>query len=174
MKSKQSLTSGLRRAVAALGAAAVASFTASAATVTINFVDPDQFSDAGYSQSRPTERDLADLRSEFERHLKRLADPALDPAATLKIEMLDIDLAGRFEPTRRGVWGEVRVVRDITMPRLKFRYTVQQGDRVLATGEEDLTDLDFLHSVGRLQSDDRLRYEKALLSSWFGKRFGKL
>ena len=157
----------------ALGALLTVSATAHAATVNVSFVDPDNFADAGYSQSRPTERDLTELRAEFERYLKRLADASLAPNAVLKLEMLDIDLAGQVEPGRR-LGNDIRVVREVTIPRLKFRYSLQEGDRVVANGEEYLTDLDFLHSVSRVGAEDRFRYEKSLLTSWFGKRFGKL
>jgi len=156
-----------------LGAALAAASASQAATVTVSFVDPDHFTDAGYSQSRPSERDLAELQAEFERYLQRLANQNLPLTAVLKLEMLDIDLAGQIEPGRRGLASDVRVVREVTIPRLKFRYTLQDGDRVVSRGEEYLSDLDFMRSYGRLTSDDRYRYEKTLLGNWFEHRLRK-
>src|SRR6202007_505503 len=107
---------------------------------------------------------------DIERHLQRLADRRLPESDALAIEVLDIDLAGHFEPFQFRGGNDVRIVRDITAPRIKLRYTLTRGDQVIAKGEEQLTDLNFMMSGARYSSDDRLRYEKALLDDWFEKR----
>ena len=70
---------------------------------------------------------------------------------TLTIEVLDIDLA-------------------ITWPRIKLRYALTRGDQVLSSGEDQVTNLNYLMESNRYFSGDRLRYEKSMLDAWFDQR----
>ena len=146
---------------------------ASAATVSVSFVKPETFTDAGYSRGRATQRGLAELQQEMQQHLQRLADRKLAASHALQVEVLDIDLAGDFEANRLTRFSDVRVVRDIASPRITLRYTVKLGDRVVTGAEEQLSDMNFLWSHKRYSSGDRLRYEKPLLDAWFETRFAK-
>ena len=146
---------------------------ASAATVSVSFVKPETFTDAGYSRGRATQRELAELQQEMQQHLQRLADRKLAASHALQVEVLDIDLAGDFEANRLTRFSDVRVVRDIASPRITLRYTVKLGDRVVTGAEEQLSDMNFLWSHNRYSNGDRLRYEKPLLDAWFETRFAK-
>ncbi len=151
----------------------VAVGVASAATVSVTFVQPEKFTDAGHSRGRATERDLAELQQEMQQHLQRLADRKLASGDTLQVEVLDVDLAGDFEMNRLTRFSDVRVVRDIASPRITLRYTLKLGDRVVNGAEEQLSDLNFLQGFNHYSSGDRLRYEKPMLDKWFEKRFAK-
>ena len=156
-----------------LVAAGAMSNASAAATVSVTLVQPEKFTDAGYSRGRATQRELAALQQEMQQHLQRLADRSLAASDTLQVEVLDIDLAGDFQPLRWASLSDVRVVRDIASPRITLRYTVKQGDRVVTGPEEQLSNMNFLMSYNRYASGDRLRYEKPLLDTWFEKRFAK-
>ncbi len=159
--SSRFVTAGLLAALAA---------PASAADLAVAFVHPETYTDAAYSHSLASERDRAEVQRDIEQHLQRLAERSLPAGDALRIEVLDIDLAGHFEPFRfRGA--DVRIVRDISAPRIKLRYTLSRGGQVLAQAEERLTDLGFLMGFNRYPASDRLRYEKAMLDEWFDKRF---
>ncbi len=151
----------------------VAAGLASAATVSVTFVQPEKFTDAGHSRGRATERDLAELREDLQQHLQRLADRKLAASDTLQVEVLDIDLAGDFEMNRLTRFSDVRVVRDIASPRIKLRYTGKLGDRIVTGAEEELSNMNFLWGHNRYSGGDRLRYEKPMLDAWFEKRFAK-
>ncbi len=140
--------------------------------VTVVFVNPENYSDASYSSSFANAQDRADVRSDIEQHLQSLARHALPPGDSVKIEVLDIDLAGRVEPLRSRMAAEVRIVRDINWPHMKLRYTLTHGDQTTPSREELLSDLNYLSSFNRYSSGDRLRYEKAMLDHWFAERFG--
>lgn len=155
---------------AALVVAASASAAASAAMLSVVFVDPDKFTDAAYSHPQGTEQQRAEVLRDIERHLRQLAERGLPAGDALRIEVLDIDLAGWFEPFRLRTGTDVRVLRDITWPRIKLRYTLTRGDRVIASAEERVADLNYLMTVNRYGSSDRLRYEKAMLDDWFSRR----
>ena len=156
-----------------LVAAGAASAVSSAATVSVTFVQPETFTDAGFSRGRATARDLAELQQEMQQHLQRLADRKLAAGDTLQVEVLDIDLAGDFESPRLARFSDVRVVRDFASPRIKLRYAVSQGDKVVTRGEDQLSDMSFLWSYNHYSGGDRLRYEKPMLDKWFEKRIAK-
>ncbi len=140
--------------------------------LSVSFVNPESYTDAAYSHAYASEKDLAAVEHDIRQHLDRLAERKLPRDDTLRIEVLDIDLAGRFEPLRlRGQ--DLRVVRDITWPRMTLRYTLSRGDQVLASGEDRLVDMNFMMSVNIYASSDPLRYEKAMLDDWFDKRIVK-
>ena len=151
----------------------VAAGAVSAATVSVTFVQPENFTDAGFSRGRATARDLAELQQEMQQHLQRLADRKLAASDALQVEVLDIDLAGDFESPRMARFSDVRVVRDFASPRIKLRYTVSQGDKVVTRGDDQLSDMNFLWSLNHYASGDRLRYEKPMLDAWFEKRIAK-
>ena len=86
-------------------------------------------------------------------------------ACSLRIEVLDIDLAGRYEPWRSASQ-RVRILTDITWPRFKLRYALNQAGVTLREGEDTLTDLNYLRRTAAFSESDPLRYEKALLADW--------
>jgi hypothetical protein len=149
-------------------ALALATLPAAAqAAVEVAFISPETYVDAG---SHPGERLARRNLGELARHLERLGAARLPDGRSLRIEVLDIDLAGRFEPWRPTAYG-VRILREATWPRITLRYVLEEDGRELARGEERLSDLDYLgRPAGRLRSDP-LRYEKAMLDNWFRARF---
>jgi Protein of unknown function (DUF3016) len=94
--------------------------------------------------------------------------PASDES--LRIEVLDIELAGWFNPFWPGS-SYLRIVSEIYWPSIKLRYTLTRGDEVIASGEEQLVDKTYLMTV-TYSEEDRFRYEKPMLDDWFGRRFG--
>lgn len=163
-----------RRSLPTLAAIAVAvsasvSAAAFAAALSVVFVDPDKFTDAAYSHRHGTGQERAEVMRDIERHLRQLVEGGLAADDALRVEVLDIDLAGWFEPFRFRTGTDVRVLRDITWPRIELHYTLTRGDRVIASAEEQVLDLNYLMTVNRYGSSDRLRYEKAMLDDWFSR-----
>jgi Protein of unknown function (DUF3016) len=139
------------------------------AAVSVTFVEPDRYSDVGLyrnGNSAGRERVFREISQQFE----RLGERYLKPNQTLKIEVLDIDLAGRFEPWRPFAY-DVRFMRTITWPRITIRYTLEEDGRVTASAKESISDLDYLAHADLRTSYDPLRYEKAMLGDWFRARF---
>ena len=136
-----------------------------AAAVTVTFAEPDRFTDTEDS-SRTSKSTLR----EIERHLKQLGDRYLPPQETLRIEILDVDLAGRSRMTGRTTT-DLRVLNGkADWPRIKVRYTLESGGSVSAPTEETITDMDYLRRPDPRYSDG-LPYEKRMLDEWFRARF---
>jgi len=149
----------------AMGAAAGASF---AGTVDVRYAPDAVFTDAG---SSPLQREarLAALA----KHLQGLGERLLPAGQALRVDMLDLDLAGTVRIGRRGT--DLRVVRDrADEPRIELRYTLSEQGQVLRSGQELVSDLNFRHLPSGYGGgeDDGLRYEKQALTQWFTQRFG--
>lgn len=161
------------RVLTTVAAAAALVFGAGAAwagTAEVNFLEPDGYSDAG---GRGGMRDLptreAVLR-EIRAHLLDLAQRNLAPNQSLKVDVIDVDIAGRREVLRAGAQ-DVRVYDDISPPRIKLRFALSEDGRVVASGEERLSDPSYLNTLSRPSSGDPLRYERPMLTKWFVARF---
>jgi hypothetical protein len=150
-----------RLAVAALLVGAAGALHA-AGLVDVHFVEPARYADAGRTPAE-RERTLKVLGE----HLKQLG-ARLPDGQRLRVDVLDIDLAGTLEP-RRAV--EVRVLRGrADVPAMTLRWTLSEGSRTLKSGEERITDLDYLERGGRLPPAGDLAYDRALLDRWFAER----
>jgi hypothetical protein len=143
----------------------IAALTGAAeAAVIVTFDHPDNYADVGLYRS-----EAPDVLKEIERHLQRLGETYLAPGQTLKIEVLDIDLAGqeRFDP-RAGV--DIRVLRGrADWPSLRLRYVVESAGKVGDSREETISDVNYL--MRPISPSEKLAYEKRMLEEWFKARF---
>jgi hypothetical protein len=137
-----------------------------AGTVEVSFLEPARYSDAGRdpAESRRNEDTLA-------RHLEGLGQRYLAAGQVLKVDVLDVDLAGTVRPSRRGN-GEIRIVRGgADAPHIRMRYSLTEGGQVVKTAEETVTDLSYLAHANTPPTGDPLRLEKRMLDDWFKTRF---
>ena len=142
-----------------------------AAQVIVTFDHPEAYTDAGlYADFGSKAREPA-MRG-IKEHLERLGQRFLRPGQKLTVEVLDIDLAGRFEPWR-ALASHVRFMRDVTWPQIKLRYSLDDNGVVRARDTEILSDLNYQMRIGPYLTSDPLRYEKAMIEDWFRKRFGE-
>lgn len=139
------------------------------ARVLVSFRHPEAYADAALRRDSAVKPTLGAI----ERHLQFLGDRYLPPEHVLKVEILDIDLAGRFEPGRSFA-ADVRVMGEANWPRIRLRYSVEDGGRVVARGEDTIRDLNYLdHRQGTVAYGE-LRYEKAMLDEWFLTRLSRI
>jgi hypothetical protein len=146
--------SGLALSLAAAGMPAQATGSAD-----VRYVQPEKFTDAGFG-SFERERTLQSLAQHIEALAKRLPD-----GQTLRVEVLDVDLAGEVWP--RGAH-EVRILRGrADWPHMTLRYALLDGTRTVKAGETRLTDMSYLFTTPRVQQHGDLPYEKRMLDNWF-------
>ncbi|MGH9578906.1 MAG: DUF3016 domain-containing protein, partial [Terriglobales bacterium] len=132
--------------------------------VNVTFFHPEGYSDAGvYS------RYLDAALREVQLHLQKLGERSLPQGQELRIEVLDISLAGRFEPSRPH-FNDVRVLRSVTWPSMKLRYTLEADGKVLLSAKEHIADMNYLSRINCYSSAERFRYEKQMLDDWFAAR----
>jgi hypothetical protein len=135
-----------------------------AGTVEVRWVDPEHYHDAG-DRGAEREHTLRALGSYLESLGQQLPD-----GQTLRLEVLDLDLAGELRPF--GVQ-EVRVLRGRTdWPQMSLRYTLLSDGRALRSGQAHLADMDYLFGLRGLEAGHvELGYEKRMVRQWFDLTF---
>jgi hypothetical protein len=157
----------LMQKTALAGLFALAAGSAGAA-VSVTYVQPDRFSDVPF------------VTWEREDTLKRLTEhftwlgTSLPPGQDLRIEITDVDLAGRAVPSARA-GRDMRVLRgQADWPRIELRYAVEQDGQMLKSGEARLSDMNYINHTSRYFDGEPLRYEKSMIDDWFEKTIGPL
>jgi hypothetical protein len=159
----------MKRHILLAATAAALSLTAQAAgMVQVNFVNPDRFSDVRDSSKR-SDRNLELVKQ----HITEAALPYLADGQVLKVDVLDVDLAGEIRYGARA--NDVRVLKGgADWPRIKMRYAVEAGGKTVKSGEATVQDMAYLQrAIGAPGSQDALRYERRMLDDWFKANFGK-
>lgn len=167
MESSANHGSCLLRSGRGLAFAAVVAFMALPlhAAVTVSYGNPAAFTDVGDSNNDPDEVMLT-----LARHLERLGDRYLAAQGNLKIEVLDVDRAGR---PRMNLPTQIRIISGRgDMPCIDLSYTLNGGDEPSQPRRERVCDPEFLRSLAPQYSEhDPLVYEKRMLEQWFRERF---
>jgi hypothetical protein len=141
------------------------------ARIHVVFVEPEKFTDARRAEFKPNSEAVLDAIAKF---MREMGEETLPPEMNLDIRVIDIDLAGNFEPWRGPQSDQVRIANQLYPPRivLEFRVIDARG-QVIQSGKRDLTDLNYqLRTFYPM--DDYLRYEKDLLRHWFIREFSDL
>lgn len=153
--------------VSCLVAAALSGY-AVAADVKVEWQEPEKFTDI-----RPTN----DSRKVFRERVMQKFDVMFQEMAMKlpegyqwQVKVTDIDLAGDVDYFAGGAGNPLRVVKDIYSPMIKFSYMLRDkhGEEV-ASAEEKLRDMGFMHSVNSFNSQGEFHYEQKMLESWFNK-----
>lgn len=145
----------------AVSALLVLAAGAASAEVSVNYVEPERFSDLPFT-TWDREAVLKDLTGHFAR-----LGAQLPPGQNLRVDVLDVDLAGRAYPGR-GLH-DLRIVKShgADWPRIDLRFAIEQDGQVLRSGEVQLRDMAFMDRSGRYSDGESLRYEKRMIDDWF-------
>jgi hypothetical protein len=136
-----------------------------AGEVSVSAAKPARFSDAGATPAA----ERATLEA-LTRHLQALGKRYLPADQTLKVEMLDIDLAGAVRPSARA-GADLRILNGgADWPRIKLRYVLESNGQPLLGGEESVADMDYANGFSGTRGADPLRHEKRMLDAWFKAR----
>jgi GAF domain-containing protein len=133
--------------------------------VRVEFEKPEAYTDARTDRSHGKGASESVTRG-LSKYLQRVAPAYLAAGQQLEVVFTDIDLAGDYEPGTNLSLYDVRLVKSIYPPRLRFRWSLLDANGgVLRQGEEDIRDLGFQTSV---TGSDRtpLRYEQHILRRW--------
>jgi len=138
-----------------------------AADITVEFQNPDDFRDVRDSLGGSTDQNaLASLRT----WLQENAPASLAAGQKLHVTFTDIDLAGDFLPGSSV--DRVRIIRGIYIPRMELTFAVMDAaGQVVKQGTRTLTNLDFQNTGRRIGSDQAFFYDKMLLEDWLRKEF---
>lgn len=142
---------------------ALAGGSAFAGTAEVRFIHPEKFADLGTYRS-DDQANMDTLAHYFQQLAKQLP-----PDQVLKVDVLDVDLAGEPRDIRNG---RIRIARDVSFPVIQLHYTLESGGQVLRSGQERITDLNYRHHIREAgYSTTSLYYEKHMLADWFRREF---
>jgi hypothetical protein len=131
------------------------------AGVTVTYIHPENYADMPFA-AWEREQVLHNLRAHFNQLGKRLPQ-----GQDLKVEVLDLDLAGRLEPTMRAS-RDIRVLGGgADWPHMHIRYSIVADGKVISSGESRLSDMMYLNRLNRYSNGDALPYEKRMIEEWF-------
>lgn len=143
-----------------------ASGTASAG-VTVAFVQPDRYTDMPFP---PWEKDV--VMKDLDQFLVKMGAKWLPAGQDLKIDVLDIDLAGNL---RNDVGGrQIRVlIGGSDWPTIEVRYTLESAGKTPRTGTDRVSDMNYFnsHVAKPGKNTEALFYEKQMLNDWFKAKF---
>lgn len=140
--------------------------------ISVEWVEPKSFRDVKDSNFS-SERFRKNVFNQLEKHLNKLASD-LPEGQSIKFIVTDLDLAGRIEPASFLGYSrsldDVRVMRNIDIPRIQFEYELvdEKGD-VIRSEEVNLKNMNYLHDIGMANRNRPYKYEKRMLSRWFAK-----
>lgn len=139
--------------------------------VSVAWTDPAGFAEFRFSRNRWAAAQGNWLRDLAE-HMRDRAEQVLSAGQRLELTIVDVDLAGDYEPFRDPRMQDARIVRDSYPPRMtvEFRHLDAAGN-VIAEGQRQLADLGFLTHGSPARSNDPLRFEKRMVDSWLRNEF---
>jgi Protein of unknown function (DUF3016) len=157
--------SRLHLLAAAAAAACLSGAALAAGTVQVKFVEPDRYTDARDAHLR-ADQNLEALK----RHLEQAAAPYVADGQTLKIDVLDVDLAGDVRHGGRAP-NDVRVLRGrADWPRIELRYALEAPGQAARSGQARIQDLAYQQRLAG-RSGEALAYERRMLDEWFRREF---
>lgn len=142
--------------------------SAASAEVEVVFEDPESYRDIEYGYHN-VRRGIKVHLPEIKKHIEKQGKRFLKEGQTLSMTITDIDLAGDYEPWRSPSWDDVRIVKSIYPPRIKFTYELKDAEgNILSSGEEKISDISFQYRV-RISYHDELFYDKEMITDWMRK-----
>ena len=146
-----------------LSLAALACLAAAHAAVIVTFKEPERYSETGLFRAEGPRAMKA-----IEAHLKHLGEAYLPADQTVRVEVLDIDLAG--EDRLRANGQDIRVMRGrADVPVIRLRYTWERPGTPPLSAEETVSDMAYLQRT--VPSLEPFAHEKRMLETWFRQRF---
>ena len=147
---------------------AVAGPAWAAGTVAVSFVSASRYSDAG-----TTRWDQEANLKVLDEHLQALGKRFLRDGEVLKVEVLDVDLAGTPRPSRRD-GSQVRIVKGgADWPRVGLRYVLEVNGDFVRSAEVSVADMNYTRGFVGYRRFEPLAYEKNMLEKWFKANFAE-
>lgn len=155
-----------RSGITALLAPVIFATAAAHASVTVEYGNPDRFTDAGDRSSDPVK-----IMKALAAYMKQVGEQVVPAGTDVRIEVLDLDRAGH---TRMNLPAEMRIMSGrADPPCMDVRYTVTTGGQTNEPRKERVCDVNYLRPLGPRESEnDPLVYEKRMISEWLRQRFG--
>lgn len=134
--------------------------------VSVTYAEPDKFTDVR-ERWPGTDKERESILEVLKEFIVERAEEFLPAGQKLELTVRDVDLAGDFEPWRGMQLGEIRIVKEMYPPRIKFDFRITDlNGKELRKGQADLRDLAFMMRSA-YSKQESYRFEKEMLDDWF-------
>jgi hypothetical protein len=159
----------IKTALGLLLSATMVPAVAQAGEAVMTWQNPEKFTDI--EPGNGTQRSFS---KGLERTLnKELGKMAADlPAGyTFEIDFTDIDLAGEVDPVQLPGTHQLRLLKEVYFPALRFDYRVLDAGGVAVAEQKDvrIKDMSYLSGASQSGASADFYYETRLLKRWFSK-----
>jgi hypothetical protein len=142
--------------------------TARAAATSVIFDHPEAYTDAtDCANASPKSRGA--VLAQLGKHIDNLSARYLKPGQSLKVDIVDVDLAGRCEPWNTRAL-TTRSMRDVYPPSITLRVQLSDQGKTVLVDREQVIDINYLANPSVRLEQDPLKYDKAMLTDWFKQR----
>lgn len=128
----------------------------------VNWVEPANYTDvksaAGYQKQHE-----AHVFKHISNHFNKMARMTLPEGVTLRVNVIDLDLAGYVYPL------SVRQLSASEEPKIKFEYQLLDGGQIIKSQSVELADPRYLFKIKMGKSNEAYRFEKRMITEWFKK-----
>lgn len=140
---------------------------AAAAEVKVEYKDYKKFTDmkpANEPRGSYEKRTMASFDKIFADLAKQLPE-----GFSWTVVVTDIDLAGDVNHMMTQTGQQIRVIKDVFIPRINFSYTLRDQNKVVVAEEKDikLKDMGFMNRISNVRADRPLEHERVMLERWF-------
>lgn len=138
-----------------------------AAEVKVEYKDYKKFTDmkpANEPRGSYEKRTMASFDKIFADLAKKLPE-----GYSWNVVVTDIDLAGDVNHMFTQTGQQIRVIKDIFIPRINFSYTLFDQNKAVVAEEKDLKlkDMGFMSRTSNTRADQPFEHEKIMLERWF-------
>ena len=140
--------------------------SALAEKVKVNWFEPNSYTDVK-PVNGGKERYRTKVFKQLEQHFEKEAQKVLPDQLSLRIKVLDLNLAGDVT-FNVGMNQEIRYIKPIHWPVIEFEYELLENGNVVKSEAVTLRDMAFMDRLSN-RSSSTLKYEKHLISDWFYK-----
>lgn len=153
--------------VAVLLLSALLAATASAGEVKVEYKDYKKFTDmkpASEARGSFEKRTMASFDKIFADLAKKLPE-----GYNWNVVVTDIDLAGDVNHMITQTGQQIRVIKDIFIPRINFSYTLLDQNKVVVAEEKELKlkDMGFMTRTSNTRANEANEHERVMLERWF-------
>ncbi|MFZ6751633.1 DUF3016 domain-containing protein [Undibacterium sp. Ren11W] len=135
----------------------------------VSWQEPDKFTDVrpgNENRDAFQKRLMSDFDAIFTDLAKKLPDDY-----QLEVNITDLDLAGDVNAGHSMASRDIRIVKDIFSPSMRFSYRLTNSkNELVSSGQEHLRDMGFMSKTRPIVSNSSFPYEERMLRDWFDKQ----
>lgn len=149
---------------------ALVATTVTAGEVKVEYKDYKKFTDmkpANEARGSYEKRTMANFDKIFADLAKELPE-----GYSWNVVVTDIDLAGDVDYMFTQTGQQIRVIKDIFIPRINFSYSLLDKNKVVVAEEKDfkLKDMGFMTRISNARANQPYEHERLMLERWFKEK----